>query len=318
MGLADRDYYRKHHSSKSNNGDGKYSYVFKTKKSTKSSNKSKNRYESSKSGYSHTYNTKSSATSFPKFSKPRKLLNKIKIKLKILFSRKNLLIAFLIASAFFIGSNQSYIEDFDFYPIVHNMSDDVQGDDTKDEPLMNEDETDNGIDIKKLNILGADGYPIILRNYDNATDPTYEELKQFLLKDDTEDHEYNPDSFVCADFAEMLHNRSEKAGINAGYVSVDFSEVYSNTTEDGHALVVYDTTDKGLVFVDATNTIDNRGQSYDRIAYLVKDKEYGTIPIKKVRYEDGFEYEYYSKYQRNKYNFRYDPLGIVSNYNIYW
>jgi len=42
-------------------------------------------------------------------------------------------------------------------------------------------------------------------------------------------------SFVCADFAETLHNNAEKVGIRVAYVTVNGI----------HALNAFDTTDRG-------------------------------------------------------------------------
>ncbi len=80
----------------------------------------------------------------------------------------------------------------------------------------------------------------------SAKDPSYEELKTFLKADLTDSIPYN-DSFVCSDCAEAVHNNAEKSGIRAAFVSVDFYE-----REKGHACNAFNTTDKGLVFVDCT------------------------------------------------------------------
>ena len=65
----------------------------------------------------------------------------------------------------------------------------------------------------------------ILENNVSAKDPSYKELIQFLKTDQTDTIPYYYDSFVCADFAEAVHNNAEKSGIKAGYVGVDFYEI---------------------------------------------------------------------------------------------
>ncbi|MFC2041213.1 hypothetical protein ACFLTY_02690 [Chloroflexota bacterium] len=53
-----------------------------------------------------------------------------------------------------------------------------------------------------------------------------------------------PDSpKVCADFADRLHNNAEKAGLRCGFVLGTM-----------HAFNVFETTDKGLIYIDDTGT----------------------------------------------------------------
>lgn len=101
--------------------------------------------------------------------------------------------------------------------------------------------------IHVLNIAGADGSRIILYNNVSATDPSYEKLKTFLNTDLTDSIPYAVNSFVCSDYAEAVHNNAEKSGIRAAYVSVYFYE-----RNKGHACNAFNTTDRGLVFVDCT------------------------------------------------------------------
>jgi hypothetical protein len=57
---------------------------------------------------------------------------------------------------------------------------------------------------------------------------------------------YVANSFVCADFAEMLHNNAEKAGWRAAFVGITLSG------GETHALDAFETTDLGLVYIDCT------------------------------------------------------------------
>ena len=79
---------------------------------------------------------------------------------------------------------------------------------------------------------------------------------------------YDLDSFVCADFAEMLHNNAEAAGIRAAYVCI----MLLNETE-GHTLNAFETTDKGLVFIDCTAPIGGISDA-DTIVNLVEGSKY--------------------------------------------
>jgi hypothetical protein len=168
----------------------------------------------------------------------------------------------------------------------------------------------------------ASGSQVCLVNYRNATGSTWDELIAFLQSDDTDEQSYIEDSFVCADFAERLHNNAEASGIKAAWVGVDFEFVLptlvtpplvpiapynsSNATDkklsygfsipgEGHALNAFNTTDKGLIYVDCTRGFsspiiaeltdsEERGEcKYDTIAYVVEGKEYGLIWIDKHR-----------------------------------
>lgn len=143
----------------------------------------------------------------------------------------------------------------------------------------------------------ADGTLIVLRNnFGNVSNPSWLELKVFLEVDDTEKHRYDPFSFVCGDFAEMLHNRAEEEGIRAGVAIVHF------TTGVPHALNVFYTADKGLVYIDDTGAgyefivvsyfqgtpIYGFAEGEDTVAYVVEGREYGLIPVEQVLYPTGY------------------------------
>jgi hypothetical protein len=108
-----------------------------------------------------------------------------------------------------------------------------------------------------------------------AKDPTWEELKSFLSQDNTDRHLYVNGSFVCGDFAEMLHNNAENAGISAAYVIINLSSVSS------HALNAFNTTDDGLVYIDDTglSAADNYTCSADKIVAVAIGNEYTPVSI---------------------------------------
>ncbi|MCK9356298.1 MAG: DUF5667 domain-containing protein [Dehalococcoidia bacterium] len=136
---------------------------------------------------------------------------------------------------------------------------------------------------------GCYGQFVVLINNESAHDPTYKELLAFLKKDDTDKYPYTynlwmpgvyygdaedgidmghltdivegraqpSDPEICADFAERLHNNAELAGIRTGYVSIDLegypdTQGYGIPSDAGHALNVFETTDRGRVFIDCT------------------------------------------------------------------
>ena len=150
--------------------------------------------------------------------------------------------------------------------------------------------------VENAYIIGADGHKIILENNQSAVDPTYEELKLFLDYDKTEYIIYDYDTFVCADFAELLHNNAEAYGYSAAYVCID------DINGEGHALNAFKTTDKGLVYVDCTGSENLNGRGADdRFARVVKGEkiEYSTIHT----YDNRVGYL---------------PLGIIKKIDITW
>lgn len=144
------------------------------------------------------------------------------------------------------------------------------------------------------------GKPVALTNDDNAVDPTWQELKDFLLSDKTDQQPYIEYSYECASYAEEVHNHAEARGIRAAFVAIFFS----NDLE-GHALNAFQTTDKGLVFIDCSSL------GYDTIIYIAEGRECGAIEIEKAMFLD---YNYYLNYDDKSFK----PLGIVDKVYIYW
>jgi hypothetical protein len=163
-------------------------------------------------------------------------------------------------------------------------------------------------------LVGNDCYGefIVLINNQEAKNPTYSELLAFLKSDKTDEFPYQytlsvlgfyygyaEDKIdtgklkniingisapeppkVCADFAERLHNNAEMAGIRCGYVSLDMIGYTDPVNlgiapDSGHACNVFETTDKGLVYIDCTGDSDGCGpQNHDRIVNIEVGQEY--------------------------------------------
>jgi len=160
-------------------------------------------------------------------------------------------------------------------------------------------------------LVGGDGKPIILVDNPAAVNPTYAELAAFIERDTTDTNDYLIDSligYVCADFAEDVHNNAEAAGIRAASVSVDF-----DGGGEGHALNAFDTVDRGLVYIDCTGQsfsdklsfhleetdegftfVSDSPQSWDAVAYIEVGREYGLIPLAKAR---ALYYSFYGGYK---------------------
>jgi hypothetical protein len=90
--------------------------------------------------------------------------------------------------------------------------------------------------------VGGNGQTLTLTNYNNAVNPTYDQLLAFLEADKTDERPYTS-TYVCSDFAKALHDNAEAAGIKAGWVGA----IGAN-----HAFNVFETTDKGTVYIDCT------------------------------------------------------------------
>lgn len=143
-----------------------------------------------------------------------------------------------------------------------------------------------------------------LINNPNAANTTWQNVRRFLLDDPTDDEIYRVNSFNCTNFAEMVHNNAEAAGIRAAFVTIDFEG-----GGPGHALNSFVTTDQGLVYVDCT------GQGFwegiielDKFAYVVKGRDYGLISMEyyfpgdyKTYIDAVWDWQHYG-YQLDKYN----------------
>lgn len=79
--------------------------------------------------------------------------------------------------------------------------------------------------------------------------PTYVELQEFLSRDQTDTHLFISGEYVCFDFAAALNNNAEASGIRAAYVRI-------RSKEWSHAVVAFETVDKGLIFVEPQSDKD--------------------------------------------------------------
>ena len=154
---------------------------------------------------------------------------------------------------------------------------------------------------------GGDGQYTELFNNPQAHDPSWDELVTFLASDKTDEHDYIYGSFVCADFAEMLHNNAEASGIRAAYVLVDLSGYsdpynYGIPYNTGHALNAFDTTDRGLVYIDCTGLPGGFACSAD----------------KEIVASIGSEYIPESIFPCAGWSSTWDSMGIVTSVDVQW
>jgi len=74
-------------------------------------------------------------------------------------------------------------------------------------------------------------------------DPTYKQAIEFLREDKTDKNEFLEDMYTCSHFAMDVCNSAESEGLRCAYVAL----MYSN---GGHAIIAFDTVDKGLVYFE--------------------------------------------------------------------
>jgi hypothetical protein len=92
-------------------------------------------------------------------------------------------------------------------------------------------------------------------------DPTYKEMKDFLAQDETDTKPYQIDEHTCTDFSAEVNNNAEDAGIRCAAVYI----IYPKT---GHTIVAFNTTDKGLIFIEP---------QFDEEVILIIGESYSAI-----------------------------------------
>lgn len=80
----------------------------------------------------------------------------------------------------------------------------------------------------------------------NLRDPTYLEALQFIASDSTDKNPYFRENYTCGHFAADFKLNAFEAGYRCGYVVIEFPE-------SCHTIVCFNTTDRGLVFIEPQN-----------------------------------------------------------------
>ncbi len=73
--------------------------------------------------------------------------------------------------------------------------------------------------------------------------PTFQELRDFILKDPTSRNEFVLNQYECRHFATDINNNAEANGLRCAFVLLCYDR-------GQHAIVAFDTTDRGLVYVE--------------------------------------------------------------------
>lgn len=103
----------------------------------------------------------------------------------------------------------------------------------------------------------------------NIKDPTYQQMLTFIKSDTTDQNTYVDGSYVCHDFTSDVKINAFNAGYRCYYVSIEMGRFMP--TGVGHALVAFNTTDRGIIYIEPqSDRITNVkvGQPYwDRTIY---------------------------------------------------
>ena len=74
-------------------------------------------------------------------------------------------------------------------------------------------------------------------------DPTFQELRDFILRDPTSRNEFVLNQYECRHFATEVNNNAEAEGLRCAFVLLCFDR-------GQHAVVAFDTTDRGVVYIE--------------------------------------------------------------------
>jgi len=145
-------------------------------------------------------------------------------------------------------------------------------------------------------VIDEAGVFVRLMNNPAAQNPTWAQLKSFILADKTDSNPYIEPTYTCVDYARDLHNNAEAAGIRAAFVTVEFlGQSY------GHAINAFMTTDQGLIYIDCTGLAPGQAGASNNDS---------TVVLKRgIQCESQFIIP--QGWVRS-------PMGIVNRIIIYW
>ena len=107
--------------------------------------------------------------------------------------------------------------------------------------------------------LASSGY--VYRN------PAYAEMKSFIATDHTNLNEYKVGEYTCLDFANDVKQHAMGQNFRCALVEIEFPD-------GAHALVAFDTTDHGRVYIEPQN---------DKEAQVFVGEKYGGDTIERIR-----------------------------------
>lgn len=78
--------------------------------------------------------------------------------------------------------------------------------------------------------------------------PTYAEMQAFIASDKTDLRTYVPDRYMCHHFSTTVVRNANAQNMRAGYVLMTMDD--GSNTWLGHAIVIFQTSDKGFYFLE--------------------------------------------------------------------
>ncbi len=160
--------------------------------------------------------------------------------------------------------------------------------------------------------MNATGQQLTITEYRYAVNVSYDELILFLHNDTSDMADYVYPNYTCGDFAVHLHDDAEAHGIRSGIVGVTLNTSgYTgmdtryikpsrlgavNDSDIGHGFTIFNTTDRGLVYIDATGvTSDEKAQGrqpHFMVVYFKKGMPLGEIWVNQ---SESLDYDYYQQ-----------------------
>ena len=143
----------------------------------------------------------------------------------------------------------------------------------------------------------------------NAVDPSWSQLVNFLSSDNTDQQAYVYPTFVCDNFAHMLQKHTEQAGWKCAVVElgmIGYTDFYNYgiASDAGHACNAFNTTDKGLVYIDVTG--------------MPTGYPHPNRCVKTVNVQVGQQYIPVSLFPEYGWNNTWDSMGMVTSINVGW
>lgn len=141
-------------------------------------------------------------------------------------------------------------------------------------------------------MVDSKGTPIVVRSIWEVHNPTFQQVVDFARNSKISDIPYEPGKFMCTEYAMLTREKAREQGMRCGIASLQYSRGI------GHAMCVFHTTDKGLVFLDLTGSSDEHEAGiYTTIGYVEKGKPYGRLPLD-IASIDPHNYARYAETQR--------------------
>jgi hypothetical protein len=154
-------------------------------------------------------------------------------------------------------------------------------------------QTNTPYDLKTIPVFDSKDNRVQLRNYPAATNVLLARLAAFLRTNPVNLATFERGKFVCTEFAQALHNSSEAAGLRCALVTLEFEK------GEGHVLNAFETTDKGLIYMDCTGAVTGNAPRsiFDTVGYVQVGKKYGRLPLF-LGLADPNHYERFEKVDR--------------------